>query len=184
MEKETALSQAAMYVIQGCLIVPIQVELNDELMLQIQKDILERVNKTGIKGVIIDVSGVAVIDSSLGRAIHDTARMASLLGAKTIISGLRPGVVSSLIDLDFKIEDVLTAINLEEGLRLLAPVTAPKEEPEEPEEAEEAEEAEEEIEAAEEKAEEGGEDETDEDDDDGDIEADEKGNDSDEKDGE
>jgi len=181
MEEETALSQAAMYVIQGCFIVPIQVELNDELMLQIQEDILERVNKTGIKGVIIDVSGVAVIDSSLGRAIRDTARMASLLGVKTIISGLRPGVVSSLIDLDFKIEDVLTAINLEEGLRLLAPVTAPKEEPEETEEAEEAEE---EIEAAEEKAEEGGEDETDEDDEDREVEADEEGNDSDEKDGE
>jgi rsbT antagonist protein RsbS len=178
MEEETALSQAAMYVIRGCLIVPIQVELNDELMLQIQEDILERVNKTGIKGVIIDVSGVAVIDSSLGRAIRDTVRMASLLGAKTIVSGLRPGVVSSLIDLDFKIEDVLTAINLEEGLRLLASVTASKEEPEE------AEEAEEEIEAAEEKAEEGGEDETDEDDEDREVEADEEGNDSDEKDGE
>lgn len=181
MEEETALSRVAMYVTWGCLVVPIQVELNDELMLQIQEDILERVNKTGIKGVIIDVSGVAVIDSSLGRAIRDTARMASLLGAKTIISGLRPGVVSSLIDLDFKIEDVLTAISLEEGLRLLAPVTAPKEEPEEPEEAEEAEE---EIEAAEEKAEEGGEDETDEDDEDREVEADEEGNDSDEKDGE
>jgi rsbT antagonist protein RsbS len=168
MEEETALSHVAMYVIQGCLIVPIQVELNDKLMLQIQEDILERVNKTGTKGVIIDVSGMAVIDSSLGRAIRDTARMASLLGARTIISGLRPGVVSSLIDLDFKIEDVLTAVNLEEGLWLLAAVTAPREE------LEETEEAGEEIEAAGEKAEEGGEDETDEDDDDGDIEADEE----------
>lgn len=139
MEQEAALSKVAMYVTRGCLVVPIQVELRDELVLQIQGDILERINKTGIKGVIIDVSGVAVIDSPLGRGIFDTARMASLLGAKTVITGLRPGVAASLIDLDFDIKDVATAVSLEEGFRLLAPVTAPKKEPKEVEEAEEAE---------------------------------------------
>lgn len=139
MEQEAALSKVAMYITRGCLVVPIQVELHDELVLQIQGDILERVNKTGIKGVIIDVSGVAVIDSPLARAISDAARMASLLGAKTVITGLRPGVVASLIDLDFDIRGVATAVSLEEGFRLLAPVTAPREEPEEVEEAEEAE---------------------------------------------
>ena len=144
MEEKAALSKVAMYITQGCLVVPIQVELHDELVLQIQEDILERVNKTGIKGVIIDVSGVAIIDSPLGRAISDTARMASLLGAKTVITGLRPGVVASLIDLDFDIRGIATAVSLEEGFRMLAPVVAPKEEPEE------AEEAEEEIEAPEE----------------------------------
>lgn len=154
MEEEAALSKVAMYITKGCLVVPIQVELHDELVLQIQEDILERVNKTGIKGVIIDVSGVAIIDSPLGRAISDTARMASLLGAKTVITGLRPGVVASLIDLDFDIRGVATAISLEEGFRMLAPVVAPKEEPEE---------AEEEIEAPEEGEEEGEQEETDED---------------------
>lgn len=138
MEEESALSKVVMYSTRGCLVVPIQVELHDELVLQVQEDILERVSKTGIKGVIIDVSGVAVIDSPLGRAISDTVRMASLLGAKTVITGLRPGVAVSLIDLDFDIRGVATTVSLEEGFRLLAPVTAPKEEPEEVEEAEEA----------------------------------------------
>lgn len=138
MEQEAALSKVAMYVTRGCLVVPIQVELHDELVLQIQGDILERVNKTGIKGVIIDVSGVAVIDSPLAQAISNTARMASLLGAKTVIIGLRPGVVASLVDLDFDIRGVATAVSLEGGFRLLAPAITPKEEPEEVEEAEEA----------------------------------------------
>ena len=44
----------------------------------------------------------------------------------------------SLIDLDFDTRGVAIAISLEDGFRLLAPVTAPKEEPEEVEEAEEA----------------------------------------------
>ena len=139
MEEKAALSRIAMYVIQGCLVVPIQVELYDELLLQIQEDILERVNKTGIKGVIIDVSGVAVIDSPLARAISDTARMTSLLGARTIIIGFRPGVVASLIDLNFDTEGITTAVSLEEGFRLLAPVTTPGEKTGEAEEVEEAE---------------------------------------------
>jgi len=169
MEEKAAVSRVAMYITQGCLVVPIQVELHDELVLQIQEDILERVNKTGIKGVIIDVSGVAIIDSPLGRAISDTARVASLLGAKTVITGLRPGVVASLIDLDFDIRDVPTAVSLEEGFRMLAPVVASKEETEE---------AEEEIEAPEEGEEQ---EETAETDEDQEVEADEEENDRDEE---
>lgn len=137
MEEEATLSKMAMYVTQGCLAVPIQVELDDKSVLHIQGDILERVNKTGTKGVVIDVSGVAVIDSSLGRSIFDTARMASLLGVKTVITGLRPGVVASLIDLGFEAGDVPTAISLEEGLRMLALLVAPRAEPDEAEEHEE-----------------------------------------------
>ena len=134
MEGEAASSKAALYVIRGCLVVPIQVELDDELMLQLQKDILERVNKTELKGVIIDVSGVAVIDSSLGQAIFDTARMASLMGAQTIVTGLTPGVAASLTDLDFDPGDVPTATSLEEGFRILVPAATHEVKPEEVEE--------------------------------------------------
>ncbi len=172
MKEEVTLSKVAMYVTRGCLVVPIQVELHDELMLQIQEDILERVNKTGIKGVIIDVSGVAIIDSFLARVLSDTAKMASLLGAKMVITGLAPGVVASLIDLDFELKDVPTAISLEQGFLILAPVVAPDEE------LEEADELEEKIEHPEEGD---GEDEQDETDKNGEIEAEEEESDNDEE---
>jgi len=133
MEDDIILSKVAMYVNRGCLVVPIQVELYDESVLQIQEDILKKVSKTRVKGVIIDLSGVTIIDSYLGGAIFDTAGMASLLGAKTVITGLRAGVVASLIDLDFNPGDVLTAVSLEEGLQMLETVVGPEEEPEETE---------------------------------------------------
>ena len=160
MEDVASQSKVAMYVTQGSLVVPLQVELDDELVLQVQEDILERVNRTGVRGIIIDVSGVAIIDSSLGRTISDTARMASLLGARTVVTSLRPGVAASLVDLDFEMKDVLTAVSTEEGFRILAQVIVPEEE------REEADETEEEIEAPEEEAEESEHDETDEDDED------------------
>lgn len=134
MEEEVALSNVAMHITQGCLVVPIQAELYDEVILQIQRDILEKVSETGVRGVIIDVSGVDIIDSFIARTLSDTARMVSLLGATTVLTGLKPGVVASLVDLGLELKGVQTAINLEEGFRLLEPVVWPEEEFEEPEE--------------------------------------------------
>ena len=50
---------------QGCLVVPIQEELSKESALQIQRSLLEQVHAKSVKGVIIDLSGVKVIDSML-----------------------------------------------------------------------------------------------------------------------
>jgi len=119
-----------MYVTRGCLVVPIQVELSDELALRVQKDVLHRVCQGGVRGVIIDVSGVTVIDSVLARIIFDTAKMASLLGARAVVSGLRPGVAAALADFDFDPEDVPTVISLEEGFHVMegAPLGEEREE--------------------------------------------------------
>jgi len=127
-------AKVAMYVTRGCLVVPIQEELHDESMLQVQEDILKIIDKNRIKGVIIDVSGVEVIDSLIAQKIFDSARMTSLLGAKAIVTGLNAGVVASLIDLDFEPGDVTTAISLDDGFRILEPILRAEEEIDEAEE--------------------------------------------------
>lgn len=136
MEEEATSSGMAMHVTRGCLVVPVQVELSDDLMLRIQEDILERVSRTGVKGVVIDVSGAGIIDSFLGRMLCDTGRMASLLGAATVVTGLRPEIVASLVDLDFELKGIQTALPLEDGLRKVGPTAMPIEEAEELEEPE------------------------------------------------
>lgn len=137
MEEKTYLSKVVMHITQGCLVVPIQGELYDELVLQIQRDVLEKVKKTGIKGIIIDLSGVDVIDSFIGQAISDTAKMASILGATTILTGFKPEVVISLIDLGFDFGNIQTSLTLEEGFHRLQPIIEQEEIPEEIEEVEE-----------------------------------------------
>lgn len=137
MEERATLPKVAMHITRGCLVVPIQVELYCETIIQIQKDVLERVKETGAKGVIIDVSGVDIIDSFIAQTISDTARMASMLGATTVLTGFKPDVVASLIDLDFELKDIQTAITLEDGFQRLKPIVEPKEKSEEIEEPEE-----------------------------------------------
>ena len=106
-----------MHITRGCLVVPIQVELHDQVIQAAQADILEQVRRSGLRGVVIDVSGVSMIDRFMADRLAETARMASLLGATTVLTGLKPGVVTSLIDLGFEVKNFLTAISLEEGLR-------------------------------------------------------------------
>lgn len=136
MEEKIGLSIVAMHISRGCLIVPIQIELYDEIILRIQKDILERVKETGVKGVIIDVSGVEIIDSFFAQVICDTTRMTYMLGATTVLTGLKPEVAASLVDLDIDFKDVRIAMDLEAGFQRLEPLVRPKEEPEEIEEPE------------------------------------------------
>lgn len=129
-----------MHITHGCLVVPIQVELSDEAMLEIQTEILEKVSQTGVKGVLIDLAGVDILDSFLAQAFLDTGRMASLLGAVTVIVGLKPELVSALIDLGLDFGDIQIAITLEQGFQKLKPIVEPEEKPEEIEELQEPEE--------------------------------------------
>lgn len=101
------------------IIVPIQVELHDRAAVKLQEEILARIESTGVSGLLIDVSAVTIVDSFLGRLLGETARMASLMGAVTVLVGMKKEVVMTLIQLGMIITDLHTALNLEDGLALL-----------------------------------------------------------------
>lgn len=102
------------------IIVPIQIELHDAAAKSLQEDILKRIEKYGSKGLIIDVSAVEIIDSFLGRVLVETSKMAKLMGADTVIAGMRKEVVLTLLHLGLAMGDLKTALNIEEGLVLLS----------------------------------------------------------------
>jgi len=140
MQAEFSQTGATMQISHGCLVVPIQVELSDEAMLEIQTKILEKVSQAEVKGVIIDLASVDILDSFLAQAFLDTGRMASLLGAGTVIVGLKPELASVFIDLGLGFGDIQTAITLEQGFQKLKPVVEPEDTAEEIEELQEPEE--------------------------------------------
>jgi rsbT antagonist protein RsbS len=145
--EEESLSDLSLHISEGCLIAPIQGEINDERMSRIQKQILQGVEDSGAKGVVIDVSGVKIIEPYHARIIDNTAKMICLLGAKTVLTGIRPGVAISLTDSNFEFKDIYgTAATFEEGVKKLRSVVQEGEELE----SEEFEEEIEEIEVAEE----------------------------------
>jgi rsbT antagonist protein RsbS len=101
------------------LLVTIQVDLYDRLALTLEADLVQMVNTTNAKGVLIDISAVSIVDSFMGRIIGNIASMSKILDAETVVVGMQPAVAITLIELGLPLKGVHTALDVEKGMILL-----------------------------------------------------------------
>jgi rsbT antagonist protein RsbS len=102
------------------LLVTLQGDLHDSMAQQLQQDIAATIVDSRVTGVVIDISGVEVIDSFLGRVLAEIAASASLLAARTVLAGMRPAVAITLVELGLTLPGLRTALTTEAALELLA----------------------------------------------------------------
>jgi len=102
------------------LLVSIQVDLQDDSVLMLQEDLAERIVSSGASGVVIDISAVEIVDSFIGRMFATIASLSKVLDAETVVVGMRPAVAITLVELGLSLPDVRTALNVEQGMALLA----------------------------------------------------------------
>ena len=102
------------------LLVTIQVDLQDQVALALQDDLSAQIEKTGAKGVLIDISALAIVDSFVGRMLASISGIASVLDATTVVVGMQPAVAITLVELGLSLEGVRTALNVERGMAMLA----------------------------------------------------------------
>ena len=105
--------------LKDTLIVSIQWELDDQTALQFQEDLLTKMHETSARGVVIDLTPIDFIDSFIAKVLGDVIRMSGLMGEKVVITGIQPAVAITLIELGIRLEDVMTALDLENGLEKL-----------------------------------------------------------------
>ena len=103
-----------------CLLVSIQVDMHDRLALMLQEDLTEQIVRTRARGALIDISSLDMVDSFIGRMLGNIASMARLLGALTVVVGMRPAVAITLVELGLSLQGVQTALNVEKGMELIA----------------------------------------------------------------
>jgi rsbT antagonist protein RsbS len=101
------------------LIVSIHAALDDEELVRLQRESLERVGRDRSRGILIDVAALDVLDSFAARTLADLANAAQLRGAQTVVVGIAPEVAMTLVRLGVRIPLTRTALNLEEGLKWL-----------------------------------------------------------------
>ncbi|WP_445281126.1 STAS domain-containing protein [Streptomyces sp. DSM 118148] len=101
------------------LLVSLQGELHDGMAERLQQDIAHRVARSAATGVVIDVSGVDVVDSFLGRVIAETAAHTRLPAARTVLCGTGPAVAMTLVELGLTLPGVVTALDVERAFELL-----------------------------------------------------------------
>jgi rsbT antagonist protein RsbS len=101
------------------LLVTIQVDMHDRLAMNLQDDLTTRIVKDRAKGVLIDISALDLVDSFIGRMINNTAAMAKILDADTVLVGMQPAVAITLVELGLTLEGVKTALNVDRGMSML-----------------------------------------------------------------
>jgi rsbT antagonist protein RsbS len=102
------------------LLVTIQVEMDDQIALGLQEDLTAQIEKTGARGVLIDISAVEIVDSFIGRMIGNISAMSLILDARTVVVGMQPAVAITLVELGLNLPGVKTALNVERGMAILA----------------------------------------------------------------
>lgn len=100
-------------------LVSIQVDMDDQLALDLQDNLSQKIQEWGSRGVIIDISSLDIVDSFIGRVLANIAQIANLLDARTVVVGMQPAVAITMVELGINLTNVLTALNLEKGVKLL-----------------------------------------------------------------
>ena len=101
------------------LLVSIQVDMDDRTAMALQEDLTANIVKHRAKGVLIDISSLDVVDSFIGRMLANTAAMAHILDAETVVVGMQPAVAITLVELGLSLKGVRSALNIERGMELL-----------------------------------------------------------------
>ncbi|MCL5272117.1 MAG: STAS domain-containing protein [Gammaproteobacteria bacterium] len=101
------------------LIVSIQTIVSDEDLISLEQELSAKVWQCHSKGVVIDVTTLDVLDSFSTRMLRSMASTVRLLGAETVIVGIQPDVAFAMVQLNLKLDNIQTALNLEDGLIIL-----------------------------------------------------------------
>jgi rsbT antagonist protein RsbS len=101
------------------LLVPLRGDLEDSSVERIERDVTRVVADTKATGVLVDVSGLAVVDSYVAREIARLAAMIRLLGAQSAVVGIQPEVAIALVELGVPMDGVFTALSAEQGMARL-----------------------------------------------------------------
>jgi len=111
--------RVAIQVSRDVVVASIQGDLDDDILARFREDLLRRIHETGSRGVILDASGLETLDSDEFAALRRIITMSTIMGAESVLVGLRPGIVSALIEADVDVDGLRSAINLDSAFALL-----------------------------------------------------------------
>ena len=108
-----------MQVNRGIVVTSVQIDLTEPVLARFQDELLSLIHRIGARGVVFDLSGIDMMDSVEFRGLRRILKMAELLGARTVISGLRPGIVSSLVDANADTDGIEATLQTDDAIALI-----------------------------------------------------------------
>ena len=105
------------------LIASIQSDLTDSQVVRLRDDLTERVGAHRVRGIIVDVAALDVIDSFVARSLRSIAVTAKLRGAETVVVGIQPDVAIAMVQFSLNLEPLRATLDLNEARALLDRLT-------------------------------------------------------------
>jgi rsbT co-antagonist protein RsbR len=102
----------------GILALPIVGSLDTARTQQMNESLLQRIVDTGSEIVILDITGVPVVDTAVAKHLLETVAAARLLGAEVLIVGLTTRTALTLVHLGLDLSGITTRITMAKGLQL------------------------------------------------------------------
>jgi len=102
---------------EGIVLVPLIGTLDSQRTQQLMERLLHRVTETGSSVALLDITGVPAIDTQIAQHLLETISAVRLLGADVILTGVRPSIAQTLVQLGIDLSNVTTRSSLVAGLR-------------------------------------------------------------------
>jgi rsbT antagonist protein RsbS len=112
----------------NCLVASVQIDLTADVLKQFREDLLTLLQAQNARGIIFDLSGIEVMDLSDFENIRSTISMAKVMGVPSVVCGMRPGVVASVVLLGADTDEIRAARDLDMAFELLNVPAANKKE--------------------------------------------------------
>ena len=103
----------------GTLLVPLQGEVTDDLAERIHGEVLDYVHRADVENIIIDITGLWLLDSHICAMLAALGSSAKLMGARTVICGMSAEIAQTLQMMDIGLDSVDSALNVEEAFELV-----------------------------------------------------------------
>ena len=84
---------------------------------QLLTDLLDGVQQFDARIVLLDITGVPVIDEAAAQGVAEIIAGARLVGAECVLVGVRPDIASKMIDLDLDLASLTSRVDMEAGIR-------------------------------------------------------------------
>ncbi|WP_437332266.1 PAS domain-containing protein [Sorangium sp. So ce394] len=111
-----AMSTPLIPITDRIVVMPLVGQMDTERVSQVMTVALDGVQSSQAQMVILDVTGLKEIDTRVASALVDTARALQLLGARTILTGIRPAVAQTLVGLGLDLAGLITKSTLQSAI--------------------------------------------------------------------
>ncbi|HEX9369917.1 MAG TPA: STAS domain-containing protein [Roseiflexaceae bacterium] len=110
------LSTPIIPVYNGVLVVPLVGRVDSARAQALTEALLNAIAREQAEIVLLDITGVAVVDTNVANHLMQTARAASLLGSQVVLVGISAEVAQTLVQLGLDLGRLVTLSNLQSGL--------------------------------------------------------------------